>query len=294
MLRTVGRSNLVRLTALAPIIGSFILVNDEFASLVHAILLDGAKGGAHPAPLLGFLPIPRLHLTYIGLSLLGIGSIVFAMRCPEIVRRYESPQQWLESEQRFLVGSRLEREFRRLVDVYWAKSLPVHGGPVDDWSDEPRLARPSYGQERYDLLHNFIAELWETAGVDLVDQSSDTEAAQIIIPEGVEVDRYTRSTEADDEYVGRFRTGILGYPNTDAIVHLIWRAIPAERGYWMSLEKAAAAGFAEKIVYLRFQDFAYERPHSRAVTATMYGLGAVALAIPTLHTFVAIAASALR
>ncbi|HEV2078680.1 MAG TPA: hypothetical protein VGR19_02120 [Allosphingosinicella sp.] len=83
-LRAIGNSGLVRSSALIPIIGYLILLNDKVADWIQ---------------ILGDVDIsPRLIMLYVGLSFVGTASILYSIFCPEIIRRYGTAVEYTTSE----------------------------------------------------------------------------------------------------------------------------------------------------------------------------------------------------
>lgn len=305
-LRRIGESNAVKLTALAPILGSLILMNDEVAHLLQSSLLD-LKIDQSKQLMLGIIPIPRLHMIYLGLSLLGIGAICFALLCPDVIKRYPSAEAWLEGEDRFLTGAHLRREFFALIQNYWNNTTapPPDPGEHEDSESRPwyadhlesRNRRKGYSYDHYWQVHVFIDELVETDDpTNGVWEPPAEEPSSILAPDGrpaVREQEIIYDTEAErEEYWRRFRAGPRGHVNTDAWIAAIAHAYPYERGLWDTLAHSAAEKFKERIVHIRFHDFAYQQRFARGTITAIYGLGLIALAIPTLHTFGAIILSA--
>jgi len=81
-LREVGNSTPVKLTVLIPLVGYLIIFNEalnDYWNLAKEYV--GAPTGA--------LSI-KLPLIYVGLCVLAVGSVVYSLRCPDIVKRYPS------------------------------------------------------------------------------------------------------------------------------------------------------------------------------------------------------------
>lgn len=86
-LRTVGNSPLVRASALVPLLGYLVLLNEHVAG---------------QQTIVGQLPLSwRLMVLYLGLSLVGVGSVIYVLRCPETIRRYSSAVDYSLAEARY-------------------------------------------------------------------------------------------------------------------------------------------------------------------------------------------------
>ncbi len=81
-LREVGNSTPVKLTVLIPLVGYLIIFNQ---ALVHDWDLAREYVGAPTGAVSMKLP-----LIYVGLCMLAVGSVVYSLRCPDIVKRYPS------------------------------------------------------------------------------------------------------------------------------------------------------------------------------------------------------------
>lgn len=308
-LRRLGESNAVKLTALAPVLGSLVLMNDEVDALLRSTLLD-FRLDLSPKPMLGFVTIPRLHMIYLGLSLLGVGSIGFGLFCPDIIKRYASAADWLEREDRFLTGGRLRGEFISMVSTYHANTRPVPAD-VDDDEEGPTSTRSfynvpeerrrvsGYSAERYYQIHALIDEIVEKEDPSIQDwHPPATEPSTVLAPDGSpalreEEPAIDADAEVDDAF-RRFRAGARGHVNTNAWLQVLDHRIGFERNLWESLTYTASDFFKERIIDIRYQDFAYESRATRGGIFGVYALGIAALIIPTLHTFGAIVESALR
>lgn len=116
-LRTIGNSPLVRASALVPLLGYLVLFNEHIAG---------------QQTIIGQLPLSwRLMVLYLGLSLVGLGSIIYVLRCPETIRRYSSAVDYSLAEARYF-GTGNNLQFLRtsvhheLAKKPWLKDK-VHG-----------------------------------------------------------------------------------------------------------------------------------------------------------------------
>ncbi|CAN7679244.1 hypothetical protein LJR090_001803 [Bosea sp. LjRoot90] len=299
-LRRLGESSAVKLTALAPVLGSLILMNDEIAALLRSTLLDAAVGHKS-APLLGFLPVPRLHIIYLGLSFMGIGAILFGLFCPDVIKRYPSAEAWLQGEDRLLNGGRLRGEFTLLLDNYWdsTESQPREDPSPedeDDWNAPSRFWRdagPGYSGSRYDQVHQLITDIIEKHDPSGYENDPPSTMSDILGPDGRPAIREPFFDEDQSDYFTRFRMGPQAHINTAAWIDVAWGGRAVERSLRESIFRTAVNFFKEPIVHIRFLDLAHTHRGARAFIASIYGLGIALLTVPTLHTFAAIVASAL-
>lgn len=92
-LRVFGQTKLAMATALTPFIGYIVLYHDK------ARVFLGGLGGFmfESSPTTNWLSFDeRLHLLYVGLWLLGIGSILYRLVAPDIVKSYGSIEEYKE------------------------------------------------------------------------------------------------------------------------------------------------------------------------------------------------------
>ncbi|TBY71889.1 hypothetical protein [Rhizobium leguminosarum] len=91
-LRAIGNSRTAQLSALFPFIGYLIIFSDLFSDYLTPSAHDGT-------PL--FDPLWSLRLLYIGLVFIGVASIIYAIRCPEVVKSYSSANQYFKEQRDF-------------------------------------------------------------------------------------------------------------------------------------------------------------------------------------------------
>lgn len=89
-LRSIGNSRIVQASILMPVIGYLLLFNDEIVKLSGLIF----NGDADP-------PLTRLYFTYYGLTLLAVGSVIYAWFCPMVVKKYPAPVEYFLAEGTF-------------------------------------------------------------------------------------------------------------------------------------------------------------------------------------------------
>jgi len=101
-LRPIGNSIVVRLSALFPVAGYLVMLN---AQAFEYLNLD---------PQLQFIPgfnQWRLVLLYYGLALAALGSILYAVGCPPLVKKFSTPTEYVSAEAVFYT-SRLRAEIK--------------------------------------------------------------------------------------------------------------------------------------------------------------------------------------
>ena len=94
-LRSIGNSSLVRLSALFPFVGYFILFNEEVTKFLQAHGLDHPSLGVS---LLDSLWNKKLYFLYFGLMLSGFGSMVYQWWCPPEVKKHQDWKDYIAIE----------------------------------------------------------------------------------------------------------------------------------------------------------------------------------------------------
>jgi len=244
-LRSLGRSRIVSLTAIAPFLGSLILFNEQVVELVRL----GAGALQLPAGDADHFTLTRLKLTYLGLVALGIGSFSFLLVCPTEIKHYENLPQYIERELPLISNARHRLLLAETVETYFLAA--PHSTPT-----------AAYPESLYPLFHSFVDEVIRT-------MRSETDT----IWEGPDAQEIITMT---------------GNVNTDAAAYLWHEATPPYRGFLTAFEQASAP-LRIDLLSLRYGAADHSRPYMRALVTICFGLGFVALSIPTIQTFALIA-----
>lgn len=92
-IRGLGNSAIVKATVFVPAIGYLIILNRELAEWAILDPRFGVPPEAYPW---------RLALLYYGLATISAGSLMYTLRCPDLVKRFESASDYVRSEVDFL------------------------------------------------------------------------------------------------------------------------------------------------------------------------------------------------
>lgn len=95
-LRVLGKSKVVSLTILMPFIGYLILFNQELSNyleLSKEILNITSESGQDKG-----LAISRLYYLYFGFMLIGFGSILFSICCPQYIKENNTEYEFVDRE----------------------------------------------------------------------------------------------------------------------------------------------------------------------------------------------------
>lgn len=96
--RGIGNSPIVRLTAIMPFVGYLIIYTDLVQQLYCTAWTELANRKSADCAAFGRDFATRLHLLYLGLFLIGCGSLVFSVGCPRVVRRYADANDFVREE----------------------------------------------------------------------------------------------------------------------------------------------------------------------------------------------------
>jgi hypothetical protein len=103
-LRIIGNSRLIKLTIIMPLVGYLIIFNSYVVSALH--LASDYFSSDIENSLLGNIAgeflASRLRLLYFGLFLMGIGSSLFSLFCPQKVKQYADAVALAQRELSFL------------------------------------------------------------------------------------------------------------------------------------------------------------------------------------------------
>lgn len=84
-LRSLGNSQSVKLSALFPFVGFWILFNDQAHQFLKISVLDGDLSSKS---WIESLWLNKIFFVYFGLLFLGIGSFIYQARCPYIIKKH--------------------------------------------------------------------------------------------------------------------------------------------------------------------------------------------------------------
>jgi hypothetical protein len=132
-LRTIAQSRAAEITILVPIIGFFIVFNQNFIELVRltptfAESLAGraSQVGSAANAEVTQVTLGRLYFLYFGLSFVGFASLLFRMGCPDIVKRHSDRLSFHDAEIGRWTPSRARLVMYDLSKVYlsWTSKIP--------------------------------------------------------------------------------------------------------------------------------------------------------------------------
>lgn len=120
-LRKIGNSSVAKATIFMPIIGYFVIFNEEIVKYLHLI---GDLSGTKASP--GDLNLTRLVSVYIGLFFVGIASIVFLLCCPPELAETASEHEFNQKEMDLMNPLRVAKMQRQLVELGGQVATAAH------------------------------------------------------------------------------------------------------------------------------------------------------------------------
>jgi hypothetical protein len=256
----IGQTTPIRLTALVPLIGTLLILNENTADwlkLSPMLAPNTDDAGRH------LLTVNSLYFTYFGLCLLGIGSMIFHFRCPIDIKRYQSATHIAERSDDSPVIS--QYRFWEMLRLYFgAKGIR---GPENE---------PNFSDEKLDMP-------------DMV-----TSSFSGLILSMFEKAEYTQGyiAEVDEEEFLRFHQGPHGRLDTDAVAGLVWHRTHFNHEVWEEFERLAMT-FHKDISYLRYMMLDVSSFYARLIVAILFLSGFAILSVPTVRTFISIGSSLL-
>jgi hypothetical protein len=132
-LRSIGNSRLIQVSAVFPIVGYLILFSDEVSNFLSMRHLPSL-------PQSGFLDSlwqGKLYFVYFGLMLLGLGSLIYQVACPFIIKKHGDYTDYVRVD-----GDALS--FRTFEKMGKAASIPYAASRDKSGSISSELMQANY------------------------------------------------------------------------------------------------------------------------------------------------------
>ncbi len=238
---------------LAPLIGYLIIYNQFIAEFFFLSKFDpdSDKGTLSVLDLLRDL---KLTFLYFGLVLFGIGAILFALFAPRSIKKYKTPEEYV------LAMGAAQTEWL-IVD-----SLTRVGKYA--WKGEYYENPDSYGTTSLsfteDVLYQLDAILEHAGHNAFVEEEEPSEATRY--------DPYTDFYNA------------LGNVMTDRVLECILSKRRVDRALWHNAVGVIVEDRARDVFYMAYTFDEWSKFCVRLSCSSMFALGAILLAIPTIIT----------
>ena len=171
-LRGICEIKVVRLTVFAPFIGYLILFNEQLTHLLNLsnellpaeyfryFWQDTSKTNEE-------LASNRIFLIYFGLFFLGLGSILYGIACPHLLKKYGSSSEYLRDELTFQTKFQVQRALDELKEL---KSKPRHLDALVSQFEQhfekiKGYESGEFSTEFQDLSKDLMIEHWKTQNV---------------------------------------------------------------------------------------------------------------------------------
>lgn len=276
-LRTLGQSKFIAATALVPFLGYLLLFNAQLMDLLVVSprivgQLFGMSEQVSQEASRGFT-ITRLQYTYFGLTFIGVASSLFALLCPNEIKKYAGITDYIDGEQRLITEARRGTLVRAVISNY----LLNHGeeerrGP----SYLRRVAYPRPQEIDFDSVVVLITQ-HINADEDTVDSNLNKEANG---GSGVQADI------DPDPY--KIFVGPRSEIDSERVARIIYNARAIDRGFWLNFN-FSSKDYLEDLLALRYGDLVHSRPSFRIMISFLYLIGFSILLVPTFETFLLVA-----
>lgn len=250
---SVGNSTPARLTILAPLIGYLVIYNQFIAEFFFLSNANPDLPQESPS-LLDLFKELKLTFLYFGLLLFGVGAMLFAAYAPRNIRKYKSPEEYVlkmeAAQTEWLIVDNLTRVGRAAWKGEYFENPDCYGNTSLSFTE--------------DTLHQLDAIL-EFAGHNAF---SDSEKPVTASEPDLDLDFYNS----------------MGNVMTDRILDCILSKRRVDRAIWHNLVGVIVEHRARDVFYLAYTFDEWSRFGARLACATMFLLGGILLAIPTLIT----------
>lgn len=250
---SVGNSTPARLTILAPLIGYLVIYNQFIAELFFLSNTNPDLLQDSPS-LLDLFKELKLTFLYFGLLFFGVGSLLFAAYAPRNIRKYKSPEEYVlkmeAAQTEWLIVDNLTRVGRAA------------------WQGEYFENPDSYGNISLSFTENTLYQL--DAILEYAGHNAFSVSEESVAESGYDPD------------FGFYNA--MGNVMTDRVLECILSKRRVDRAIWHNSVGAIVAHRARDVFYLAYTFDEWSRFGARLACATMFLLGGILLAIPTLIT----------
>lgn len=253
ILAAIGTAPIVRLTILVPVLGALLLFNEAVFGVLQYAQEFLAGVGISPVESRTY-SLNQLYFLYVGLSLVGVASLAFALGCPEEIRRHPTRMQYVSSSDVSDNPIIAKSQFERVLDFY----IERHGDDGDIKKNK-EIEYPLVLEKEFQTL---IEEMFNRT------------------PDGVKGNPDEDHPLNDDLYAGAAM-----YPNIHGIAKLVWSN---PKVVWVFTQpfRALAPEFARDIGFVLYATLDHQRFALRILIGTLYLIGFLLVTVPTVTTFV--------
>lgn len=127
-LRGLGNLPIAKATMAVPVIGYFLLFNEEIVNFLslHTDFCEPARCG----------PSLRLVLLYIGCCWIALGAALYSMSCPKLIKKYDSAAAFFEAESTYFSQPRNLDYLLQLIKQKTEAQPLAHNAPEFNYSGQ--------------------------------------------------------------------------------------------------------------------------------------------------------------
>ncbi|WP_334366274.1 hypothetical protein [Bradyrhizobium sp. AZCC 1578] len=223
--------------------------------------------------------LSRLYYVYFGLTFLGIGSALFALFCPLIVKNYASAVEYIQMESALVTKSRIGLMVTELASHY--SSWWEEDGPYQMPTLLRRLGEPiDFINLGSVAIIEIFADIPDPPMDEIVSGDTESEAAMGVAGE----------EEFEDDFYDR-----RGKPDPTKIANVLHSGARYHQPFVEDFSQQASTDkHRNDILTLRYMALDNSRPMLRVFVLTFYGCGFALLLIPTAITFLQLTWHVLR
>jgi hypothetical protein len=249
-LSKVGGTPALRLTVLVPLIGIFLIFNEQTEKLfIYPDFFREDLG----LSIENKFSTTNLYFTYFGLCFLGIASAMFALLCPKEIANQPNQQDYLLNSTSIETPVIAKGSFRELLDIHFANE----DDNVVNKNNDNFLENPEYPHKLEGDFHSLMEELHSEYEVEN-DDFEDDQSPEVMMA--------------------------TGYLDFTEFARMLWSN---PRVVWVYTIPffALTPKFAKDIAYLKYQALDYTRYYFRLSISCMYAIGFLLLLVPTAKVF---------
>jgi hypothetical protein len=269
-IRRVGQSKLLSLTIVVPFLGSLLLFNQyvvDVLSLSPALVNKlFPRSGIGMSELAREVTLSRLYFLYFGLSFLGAGAFLFTVVCPLEIKNHASARDYAETEAPLLTTVRLSLMLPAISSYFlWWDETEYEPTIFERWKKHRIAKTLAFPTQFAELFAVLLSELFE---------------------------KLSERDEGESEASAHYRAGPGMVPNVWQLAEVLEAGRRVDN--WVRhglMTLAAAPEHRTDVLTLHYVALDHSRPLLRGFVWLLYAAGFVTLLLPTVATFVRLAAN---
>lgn len=248
-LARLGNSPLARLTIVTPFLGFVIFLNtglDDYLELGPTVLSDSW---------LNYFADRRVELLYVGLTILGAATGLFAFFAPDTIKSSLQYSDFIQFKENTKTSNAVVGSFEKTIDTVAGRLLHQ---AADSFWDIPTGA--DFPESVLQSLDRLVISVFEGGAEASLLNATELEADQELLPE-----YYT----------------VQGWPNIDPIFESLVARRRVDQYIWKSIF-AGLPEFSIDVFRLEYLIKDYSQPFLRGFVFSAFFLGSFVALVPTL------------